>query len=125
MESTRQKKVASLLLQEINAVFQTEITTIPGVLITINHILVTPDLQIARIYLTCLPEEQLQAVLASVRDQQKKIRYLLAGRIRNHFKTIPDLEFYEDETMKVAARMDALFAQIHANDAKQEPDTTL
>ncbi|MCS7073070.1 MAG: 30S ribosome-binding factor RbfA [Bacteroidia bacterium] len=119
MESTRQKKVASLLLREINAVFQTELTVLPGVLLTINHVYVTPDLQIARFYLTCLPEAKLPAVLTSIEEQQKKIRYLLAARIRNHFKMIPTLEFYEDETMKVAARMDALFAEIHAKDSNK------
>lgn len=113
-ESTRQKKVARMIQRELSQVLERELGQMYELagnpMVTLTHINVTADLQIARAYITVFPDEKLPVVLKYLEEQQGEVRHKLARRIRNSFKFMPALEFYEDDTMKIANRIDELLA---------------
>lgn len=120
MESTRQKKFAREIQKLLSQVLQKEVEKPLSCLITVSQVKVTPDLQIARVYLTCYPEAKTAEVLTLLTDGNKTIRHLLAGGLRHTMRVMPNLEFFEDDTPRVARKIDELFEKIKAEDEARQ-----
>ena len=112
METNRSKKFARTIQREISEILQQKINPLFSGLLTVSFVKTTADLGIARIYITFLPENQLNTVLLFMNENKSEIRKMLASRLKNVVRNIPSLEFYEDDTMKVANRLDELFKEI-------------
>ncbi|MEI8033157.1 MAG: 30S ribosome-binding factor RbfA [Chlorobiaceae bacterium] len=110
--SIRTEKVASLLQQELGAILQKELPR-NGPIITVVEVKVTADLGIARIYVSIIgtPEQQ-ESAISYLRDETKSIRKILSGRIRHHFRRIPELEFHEDHLYEKANRIEQLLSGV-------------
>ena len=80
--------------------------------ITITDVKVTPDLSIARIYLSFMLANDKQGLMQEIREKSKQIRGVLGQRIRHQARIIPDLEFYLDDTAEYAAKMDRLISSL-------------
>lgn len=72
----------------------------------------TPDLAIARVYLSFLNTGKAKEDLASVRSHTSEIRYKLGARIKNQARIVPELEFFLDDTNEYVEHMDKLFEEI-------------
>jgi ribosome-binding factor A len=113
MESTRQKKVARLIQKELSEIFQREareLTT--NYLVTITHVHMSPDLSIAKAYLSFLPDKNKGQQLELIQDNAKNIRQVLGARLRQTVRIIPELHFYIDDTEEEAAKINQLLASI-------------
>lgn len=109
MDSLRQNKVNSLLQQEMAAVIQGHNRNIlPGGLITVTGVRVSPDLGLAKVYLSFFPAKDKQAVLQHVRDMTPKLRGELGHRIGKHLRIIPELNFYLDDSLDQAEEINKL-----------------
>ncbi|WP_375436728.1 30S ribosome-binding factor RbfA [uncultured Hymenobacter sp.] len=125
MESKRQQKVSSLLQQELATVFQRDLPHLfPGLAPGIAGVRVSPDLGVARVYLSQLlaREGSGQEMLDMVHDNQKQIRQALAKRIRQQLRIVPDLVFFLDDSAAYAAKMDQVLSQLDIPAAEPEPD---
>ncbi|WBA41117.1 30S ribosome-binding factor RbfA [Hymenobacter canadensis] len=124
MESKRQQKVSSLLQQELAAVFQRDLPHLfPGLAPGISTVRVSPDLGVARVYLSQLlaREGSGEAALELVRENQKIVRQALAKRIRQQLRIVPDLVFFLDDSAAYAAKMDQVLGTL--NIPAPEPET--
>jgi ribosome-binding factor A len=118
MESKRQQKYSKLLQKELAEIFQEDVKSLFGsAFITITEVKVSPDLGYAKVYLSFLMVEDKKAELQKVKDLKGKVRGILGGRIKKQVRIIPQLDFYLDETMDHAAKMEQLFEKI-----KVKPD---
>ena len=89
---------------------------------------VSPDLGVARIYLSSLLASNGSTMLEQVRDNSKIIRQALAKRIRKQVRIIPELVFFLDDSASYAAHIDAVLGTLDipattpedANDPKTE-----
>ena len=125
MESKRQQKVSSLLQQELATVFQRDLPHLfPGLAPGIAGVRVSPDLGVARIYLSQLlaRENSGQEMLDLVHDNQKQIRQALAKRVRQTLRIVPDLVFFLDDSAAYAAKMDQVLSQLDIPAAEPEAD---
>ena len=114
MESKRQQKFASLLQQDLAAVFQRDLPHLfPGLPPGISTVRVSPDLGVARVYLSSLLAGKGEEALANVQDNAKAIRQALAKRIRKQVRIIPELVFFLDDSAAYAAKMDAIMGTLH------------
>lgn len=111
-ESNRQKKFSKVILQEMSEIFQREVQVPGNPMLTVTVVRATPDLGIARIYISVFPEAQSKDVETHLNEVNKEIRHLLARRIRKQVRHIPELEFFIDDTMAEVKHMDGLFDQI-------------
>lgn len=112
-ESKRQQRFAGVIQQDLGALFQREGGEwAPGAFITITRVRVTPDLAIARIYLSFLNTKTAKGDLQSVRSHTNEIRYKLGTRIKNQARIVPELEFFLDDTNEYVEHMDRLFDEI-------------
>jgi len=117
MESKRQQKFAGVLQQDLAAIFQREgMSYLPNTLVTITKVRVTPDLAIARVFLSFFNNTNVQQSLQIVKSHASEIRYKLGARIKDQVRVVPQLEFFVDDTNEYVERMDKIFDKI-----SQEP----
>ncbi len=113
MESKRQQKFARQVQKDLGDIFQKEMRGQFGdAFITVTDVKVSPDLGLARAYLSFLLTNDKEQLLKNIQEKTKQIRQILANKIRNQVRVIPELQFFLDDTAEYAAKMDALFAGI-------------
>lgn len=113
MTNVRQQKVASLLQQALSEVFRQDWQHPAGpALLTISEVRMSPDLSIARIYLSLFKVSDPAAYLDQIKEHQSEIRMLLGRRIRNRVRRIPELQFVLDKTLDHVFHLEELFKQI-------------
>jgi len=115
----RQEKVARQIQKDLAELMQQHRSEwMAGAFVTISNVTITPDLGYVNIYMSLYNNANRAAVLDHINGQNKEIRKALAKRVRHSFRTIPELRFYEDNTMDYVEKMDDLFKKIHSEDQK-------
>jgi len=123
MESKRQQKFAGVIQQDLAAIFQREgINYLPNTLITITKVRVTPDLAIARVFLSFFNNNNTPLALQTIKLHANEIRYKLGARIKDQVRIIPQLEFFVDDTSEYVERMDKIFDKISKEDRQPETE---
>ncbi|RZK50743.1 MAG: 30S ribosome-binding factor RbfA [Pedobacter sp.] len=113
MESKRQQKFAGLIQEELAAIFQREgAAYLPNTLVTITKVRVSPDLALAKVYVSFLNTQNTGVSISIINAHANEIRYKLGARIRHQARVIPNLAFFVDDTNEYVANMDKLFEQI-------------
>jgi ribosome-binding factor A len=90
MESKRQQKFAGVIQQDLAAIFQREgMGFLPNTLVTITKVRVTPDLALARVFLSFFNNTNTQLALQTVKQHANEIRYKLGARIKDQVRVSP------------------------------------
>jgi len=109
MDNKRLEKVNKLLLKELSDIFQKELKPkVPMLMITVTHVNVTSDLSYARVYLSVFGVDDKKKVVEEVSQNAKAIRGLLGNRIRHQMRVVPELRFYEDDSLDYIENIDNL-----------------
>jgi len=109
MDSVRQNKVNSLLQKELAVIFQQEARKfLPGGLITVSAVRVSPDLGIAKVFLSLFPVKDKQAVIEAIKGQAHRLRGLLGTEVGRQMRVVPELLFYIDDSLDRAEEIDKL-----------------
>lgn len=109
MESTRQQKVARLIQKDLGEIFQLFCRDhLSGNLITVTKVNVSPDLAVAKTYLSLFGKTEKNELLKIINAQKKAIRLSLGNRIHNQVRVIPDLEFFIDDSLDYIENIDRL-----------------
>lgn len=112
--STRQQKFSRLIQKELSDIFQRDKRGIVDkAFITIADVKVSPDLGVARIYISMTLAKDKQATLEKLNLRKKEIRKELGDRIGKQVRIIPELIFYIDEVEENAQRMDDIINNLH------------
>lgn len=113
MESRRQKQIAKLIQKEISDILIKEGRNIYGnAFVTVTNAHVTPDLMVARVYLSVLNAKEQETVLGQFEGHRNEIRYQLGKRVRHQLRKIPELEFFIDESLEHVFKMEQIFREI-------------
>lgn len=113
MESKRQQKVGRQIQKDLGDIFQKEAShLLEGALATVTGVKVSPDLSIARAYISVLPDNKKETVLESLKVNSKFLRQKLGTRVRHQLRIVPDLLFFLDDTLEYVEKMDKLFSDI-------------
>ncbi len=121
MNSQRQHKYSRLILKDIAELFQRNYSnSFGGAFITITDVEVSPDLSIARVYVSVLAAPDKQAVVDKIQDMKGAIRGELGRKIGKQVRIVPDLVFFLDETEDRAERIEKIIDDL---DIKPEEDT--
>jgi ribosome-binding factor A len=121
-ESIRQKKFARLLQRELSEILQNKIEGLEKTIVTVSSVRVTPDLSIARVYLTAFPDEQLPVLIRYLNDEAGSVRFILAERIKDNVKSMPSLTFFRDDSLETANTIDQLLAKAKETESKQDEE---
>jgi ribosome-binding factor A len=109
MDSVRQSKVSRLIQKELAIYFMAESKTIfPGRLITVTMVRISPDLALAKVYLSVFPKKKDEDFVAEVSQHSKHIRAILGRGIRHQVRVVPELAFYLDDSIDYLEHIDKL-----------------
>jgi ribosome-binding factor A len=112
--TVRQQKFSRLIQKELSDIFQRDQRGVLGnAFITIVDVRVSPDLSLARVYISMMLAPDKKVVLEKLDSHKKEIRKALGDRIRNQARIIPELAFFIDEVEENAKRMDDLLKGLH------------
>jgi ribosome-binding factor A len=113
METKRQQKFARLIQKELGDIFQADTKGLfAGAFITVTAVRASPDLSIAKVYLSFLNSKDKQGLLADIEEKNKVIRGELARRIGKQVRIIPELQFYLDDTAEYASKIENILNKI-------------
>ena len=108
MESTRQQKIARLIQKELSEIFRQQTAKMGNVLVSVSAVRVSPDLSIARVYLSIFPSEKADEILKNINASAKTVRYELAQRVRYQLRKTPELSFFVDDSLDSIEHIDEL-----------------
>ncbi|MCC6181474.1 MAG: 30S ribosome-binding factor RbfA [Bacteroidia bacterium] len=110
MESVRQSKVAKLLQKELAELFRANSKTLfNGGFITVTVVRISTDLSSAKVYLSIMATQDVNALFNHINEQKTHIRKLLGNAIGKQVRIIPELQFYIDDSYDYAEKINALF----------------
>ncbi|MDE5552681.1 MAG: 30S ribosome-binding factor RbfA [Muribaculaceae bacterium] len=110
MENKRQQKIARMLQKELSEIFRRQTAALGGVLVSVSAVRVTPDLSLAKVYLSIFPSERAQEILDNIKAQTKTVRYDLAQAVKSILRKCPDLQFYLDDSLDYIENIDRLLS---------------
>ena len=109
MESKRQKKISRQLQKDLSEIFQLEGKVLFGTsFVSVTVTRVSPDLSIARAYLSIFGVDNKDELLAEINQMSYAIRKKLAVRVRNQMRKVPDLKFFLDDSVDYAQNIESL-----------------
>ncbi|MCB8999456.1 MAG: 30S ribosome-binding factor RbfA [Bacteroidales bacterium] len=108
MESTRQKKVSRLLQKELGQIIQQRSVELGGKMITVTTVRISPDLSVAKIYLSVFPAKEVEKTLAAVKEIVSQIRHELGNKVRHQLRIVPELVFYIDDSLDYIEKIENL-----------------
>ena len=121
IEGKRQKQVAAVLEKDLNEIFQRlGLTMMDGGMISISSVKITPDLFDARIYLSFFKVKDPVAVLNTIQERGWEIKKELTARVRHQLRSMPQLNFFIDDTLDYVDKMDQLFKDIKTQEEKNQ-----
>ncbi len=124
METKRQQKFAGVIQKDLAEIFQREgMNFLPNTLLTITRVRVTPDLAIARVFLSFFNAADPAIALKTIKAHSSEIRYKLGTRIKNQARIVPQLEFFIDDTSDYVNKMDKLFDEISHEPRQPDEDS--
>lgn len=111
MESTRQAKISRLLQKELSEIFRQQTAKTHGIIVSVSAVRTSPDLSVAKAYLSVFPSEKSAEVLEGIKASAKTVRYELAQKVRFQLRKVPELQFYLDDSLDYLENIDNLLKQ--------------
>lgn len=121
MASKRQLQVAELIKRNFGHILQQEGSYIYGsALVTVTKVQATPDLSLAKIYLSIYNVEDKEGVVDAINRNIHDLRHQLAYRVKKHVRRVPKISVYRDETLDEMYKLNQIFDKI--NDGDRSPE---
>lgn len=111
METTRQAKISRLLQKELSEIFRQQTAKMRNVIVSVSTVRVSPDLSVARAYLSVFPSDKGAEMLENINANKKTIRYELASKVRFQLRKTPELSFFLDDSLDYIENIDNLLAK--------------
>jgi ribosome-binding factor A len=111
--STRIEKFNREIQRELGVIFQTKTNDwFGGAFVTVTEVSSSPDLSYVKAYLSILNAPSNQVILDIIQDNNKLIRKELANKIKNAVRIIPELQFFEDNSLEKVAKFEKIFENL-------------
>ncbi|MEO0776619.1 MAG: 30S ribosome-binding factor RbfA [Bacteroidota bacterium] len=118
METKRQRQVAEQVKRHFGMMLQQEGSLIYGsqVLVTVTNVVMSPDLRLAKVYLSVYNTDNKQAIILMLQEEHQQLRGALYHRLRRHVRFFPEFDLYLDDTLDEMYRLNQIF-----NSLEEEP----
>ena len=79
-----------------------------GAMITVSGVKITPDLALAKVYVSIFPSSKAEAVMQQLEDETPYLRGELGRRVAKQLRIVPELNFYLDDSLDYVEHIDEL-----------------
>lgn len=108
METTRQQKINRLIQKELGEIFLLQTKGMNGILVSVSGVRISPDLSVAKAYLSIFPSDKGKELLENIKANTKAIRFDVGQRLGKQLRIIPELVFYLDDSLDYLENIDRL-----------------
>ncbi len=117
--SIRLEKVSEEIKHRMNSAMSKDLMELHAGLVTVSRVIMSPDLKIAKIYVSFLGnKEPVEKLVEKINNRKRHIRFLLGKQIK--LKYVPDLIFFYDDTMEYADKINKLLNEVKKNENKSK-----
>ena len=107
--STRQLKVSRELQKALAEMIRSKgMAAFGGALVTVSEVRVSPDLSVAKVFVSIFPSARQEAVMGILEENNKALRGELGHIVGRQLRIVPELIFYLDTTLDYAEHIDEL-----------------
>lgn len=108
-QSTRQLKVARELQRDLAEIIRSRgMAAFGGAMVTVSEVRISPDLSIAKVYVSIFPSAKQEEVMKLLEEENKSLRGELGRKVAKQLRIVPELDFYLDTTLDYAEHIDKL-----------------
>ena len=122
METTRQNKIARLIQKDLSNIFQAQTRQTRGILVSVSVVRISPDLSVAKAYLSIFPSERAAEILENINAHASQIRFEMGKLQRHQLRIIPELKFFLDDSLDYLDNIDRLLNEDKAKQAETSAD---
>lgn len=109
VQSTRQLKVSREIQRDLAEIIRSKgMAMFGGAMLTVSEVRISPDLSIAKVYVSIFPSSKQQEALKQLKEMNKSLRGELGRKVAKQFRIVPELDFYLDTTLDYAEHIDEL-----------------
>lgn len=107
--STRQLKVAREIQKDMAEILRSKgMAAFGGAMVTVSEVRVSPDLSIAKTYVSIFPSAKAEEVMGLLKENVKAYRGELGHKVGKQLRIVPEIDFYLDTTLDYAEHIDQL-----------------
>lgn len=81
--------------------------------LSVVEVRVSPDLGVAKIYLSMMLAKDKKGLLEKINDHKKEFRKLLGDKVGKQLRIVPEIIFYLDEVEENAQKLDEVIKNLH------------
>ena len=106
---TRQLKVARELQRDLAEIIRSRgFAAFSGAMVTVSEVRVSPDLSVAKVYVSIFPSERQNEVMKQLEEEKRALRGELGHKVASQLRIVPEIDFYLDTTLDYAEHIDSL-----------------
>lgn len=122
-ETKRQLQTGELIKRNFGQVLMMEGRYIyQDALVTVTQVRMSPDLGIARIYVSVFNADNKEEIVKKLRSNMWRLKTGLVQRIRKHVRRIPHLDIYLDETLDEMWHLNTVFNDLRSKNQMGEEE---
>ena len=108
-ETTRQQKVARQIQKDLAEIIRARgMAAYNGAMVTVSGVKISPDLALAKVYVSIFPSAKSQDVMQRLQDETSRLRGELGRRVAKQLRIVPELSFYLDDSLDYVEHIDEL-----------------
>ena len=109
IESTRQLKVAKEIQKVMAEIIRSKgMAAFGGALVSVSGVKVSPDLSVAKVYVSIFPSDKAEAVMEVLQENNKALRGELGNKVGKQLRIIPEIIFFLDSSLDYVEHIENL-----------------
>ena len=109
VESTRQLKVAKEIQKIMAEIIRSKgMAAFGGALVSVSGVKISPDLSVAKIYVSIFPSDKAEAVMGVLQENAKALRGELGSKVAKQLRIVPEIAFYLDSSLDYVEHIENL-----------------
>ncbi len=108
-ESTRQQKIGRQLQRDLAEILRSKgMAAFNGAMVTVSEVRVSPDLSVAKVFVSIFPSAKAEEVMTIIQDSVKQLRGELGRLVGKQLRIVPELVFMLDSSLDYVEHIDEL-----------------
>ncbi|YCJ93560.1 MAG: 30S ribosome-binding factor RbfA [Candidatus Karelsulcia muelleri] len=101
LSSIKNKRAAILIKKEISSIFNRKLIYSPHrIFIIITQVILNYDFSFAKIFISFFPKKNQYSLIKKINKKSKFYKKILFQNLRFHFKKMPNISFYIDDSLE-------------------------